>query len=414
MTTVAVLGGGVGGLTAAHELADRGFDVTVLEWRDAFGGKARSIDVPGSATAGRKPLPGEHGFRFFPGFYRHIPDTMSRIPNGDRTVFDHLVPSTRILLAQADGRPEIVGIAERPSALNDIAVAIEFLRDLATDVHVPPDEFAGFVTNLLTLLCACDERRYEQFDLQSWWDFTGAEHKSDAFKKFLATGMTRTLVAARAEEMSARTGGLILCQLIFDLVRADGRLSRVLDGPTSERWIDPWVSHLTGHGVLLRTDCEIAGIDCDGNRITGVTITTSGNTERIVADHYVCALPKERLELLLSPQLRAAEPRLDAVPRLKTRWMNGLMFYLKRDVPMQHGHSLFIDSEWALTAISQAQFWRPAGIDLTDRGDGQVEGILSVDISDWEKPGSNRQGRDGVFGGRDPSRGVASAHRRDR
>ena len=78
MTTVAVLGGGVGGLTAAHELADRGFDVTVLEWRDAFGGKARSMDVPGSATAGRKPLPGEHGFRFFPGFYRHIPDTMSR------------------------------------------------------------------------------------------------------------------------------------------------------------------------------------------------------------------------------------------------------------------------------------------------------------------------------------------------
>ena len=126
MTTVAVLGGGVGGLTAAHELADRGFDVTVLEWREAFGGKARSMDVPGSATAGRKPLPGEHGFRFFPGFYRHIPDTMSRIPNGDRTVFDHLVPSTRILLAQAGGRPEIVGIAERPSALNDFAVAIRF------------------------------------------------------------------------------------------------------------------------------------------------------------------------------------------------------------------------------------------------------------------------------------------------
>ena len=80
MTTVAVLGGGVGGLTAAHELADRGFDVTVLEWREAFGGKARSMDVPGSATGGRKPLPGEHGFRFFPGFYRHIPDTMSPHP----------------------------------------------------------------------------------------------------------------------------------------------------------------------------------------------------------------------------------------------------------------------------------------------------------------------------------------------
>lgn len=394
MTTVAVLGGGVGGLTAAHELAERGFDVTVLEWRREWGGKARSMPVPNSATGNRAALPAEHGFRFFPGFYRHVPDTMARIRNGPRTVADHLVPSTRILLAQDNGRREIVGVAERPSALGDFAVALRFLKDIATDVQVPPDEFAEFTRCLLILLCACDERRYEEFDGQSWWEFTGAQHKSDQFRKFLADGLTRTLVAARATEMSARTGGLILCQLAFDLVRAEGRVSRVLDGPTSDRWIHPWVAHLTSLGVTMRIDSEIAGIDCDGHRITGVTVThTGGATERIVADHYVSALPVERLRLLLSAPLRAAEPRLDALFRLKTEWMNGLMFYLKRDVPLQHGHALFIDSEWALTAISQAQFWRPAGIDLTQYGDGQVTGILSVDISDWRTPGNNGAGK---------------------
>ncbi|PRC62557.1 polyprenyl synthetase, partial [Mycobacterium sp. ITM-2017-0098] len=70
-TTVAVLGGGVGGLSAAHELTDRGFDVTVYEARGVFGGKARSMPVPGSGTGGLQDLPAEHGFRFFPGFYRH-------------------------------------------------------------------------------------------------------------------------------------------------------------------------------------------------------------------------------------------------------------------------------------------------------------------------------------------------------
>src|ERR687897_2180542 len=99
--TVAVLGGGVAGLSAAHELAERGFEVAVYESRELFGGKARSFGVPGSGTGGRADLPAEHGFRFFPGFYRHLPDTMRRIPlPGDRTVADRLTGATRILIAQ--------------------------------------------------------------------------------------------------------------------------------------------------------------------------------------------------------------------------------------------------------------------------------------------------------------------------
>ncbi|MEO8177553.1 MAG: hypothetical protein ABI895_01860, partial [Deltaproteobacteria bacterium] len=46
-----------------------------------------------------------------------------------------------------------------------------------------------------------------------------------------------------------------------------------------------------------------------------------------------------------------------------------------------------LDSPWALTSISQAQFW--PGYDLNDYGDGQVRGIISVDISNWETPGLN-------------------------
>src|SRR5215212_7905766 len=114
---VAVLGGGVAGLTAAHELAERGFEVTVYEARDALGGKARSMPVPGSGTNGRPDLPAEHGFRFFPGFYRHLPDTMGRIPHAPGSVADRLVPATRILLARAGGRDELVAAAHAPASL---------------------------------------------------------------------------------------------------------------------------------------------------------------------------------------------------------------------------------------------------------------------------------------------------------
>src|SRR4051794_3547990 len=114
--TVAVLGGGMAGLSAAHELADRGFSVTVYESRDRPGGKARSLPVPGSGTGGRADLPAEHGFRFFPGFYRHVPDTMSRIPyrGNARGVLDNLVPATRVMLSQSGGRNELVTAAQLP------------------------------------------------------------------------------------------------------------------------------------------------------------------------------------------------------------------------------------------------------------------------------------------------------------
>jgi uncharacterized protein with NAD-binding domain and iron-sulfur cluster len=381
MPTVAVLGGGVAGLSAAHELSERGFDVAVYEQRDAPGGKARSMPVPGSGTGGRADLPGEHGFRFFPGFYRHLPDTMGRIPFEGRTVRDHLVGATRILFAQAGGPNEIIAPAHLPESAGDVAVLVRFLREAAAQVGVPPHEYALLVERLLTLLTSCDERRYEQWELRSWWEFTGAERRSPAFQRFLADGLTRTLVAARGREMSARTGGMVLVQLLQDLTRAGGRADRVLDAPTSEVWIDPWVAHLRARGVEVNLGAPVEALHVQGGRLAGAT----AGGQRIAADHYVAALPVEVMRLLASPALRAAEPRLNGLDRLVTRWMNGVLFYLDRDVPLVNGHAIYIDSEWALTSISQKQFW--PRVDLSRRGDGRVRGILSIDVSEWQRPG---------------------------
>jgi uncharacterized protein with NAD-binding domain and iron-sulfur cluster len=97
-------------------------------------------------------------------------------------------------------------------------------------------------------------------------------------------------VAARARGVSARTGGQILCQLLFDAIRVGGKLDRVLNGPTSEAWIHPWENHLRSLGVTLRNKCRVAGLSCDGRRITGAAVTTSTGTEVVTADFYVAAL----------------------------------------------------------------------------------------------------------------------------
>src|SRR3954452_18323809 len=382
MTRVAILGGGVAGLTAAHELAERGFDVVVLEQRDIPGGKARSLPVPGSAADGRADLPAEHGFRFFPGFYQHIPDTMKRIPAPPGNVFGHLVGADRILLAQAGGRNEILSAAHAPESLDDLAVLSRFLLEVMTGLGMTPADHAWLMDRLLTLVTSCDERRYEQWELESWWVYVKAEQRSEAFKKFLADGLTRTLVAARAREISARTGGLILFQLLMDLARAAPRADGVLDAPTSDAWLTPWAGHLRGAGVELRLGEAVEGIELRNGRVAGITVTGG---RRVIADFYVAALPVEVMRTLLSPELRAADPRLNGLDRLVTRWMNGILFYLREDLALERGHTIYVDSEWALTSISQRQFWR--GVDFSRLGDGTVGGVLSIDISEWQRPG---------------------------
>src|SRR6185312_12515524 len=103
------------GLTAAHELAGRGFDVTVYEFREdernglgsappgtyppvKLGGLAASqystVGTRDGSPAELRPFPGrrgrprlpgravagEHGFRFFPAYYLHTWDLFQRIP----------------------------------------------------------------------------------------------------------------------------------------------------------------------------------------------------------------------------------------------------------------------------------------------------------------------------------------------
>ena len=378
---VAVLGGGVAGLSAAHELAERGYDVTVYEKKDMFGGKARSLSVPNTATAGRKDLPGEHGFRFFPRFYKHLPDTMMRIPfPGNGSVFKNLINATRIEVARA-GKAPLVLTARIPQDPQDWAVA---LHTMFTGIGVPDDEVLFFVDRLLVLLTSCPERRLVEYEKIPWWTFVGAETRSKEYQTLLAEGLTRSLVAMRAEDGSTRTVGYMLLQLLFGLLTTGG-FDRLLTGPTNEVWLNPWLSYLKQRGVTMNASVTVQQIHAGSSGVTSVSIGSNGQTQEVTADYYIAAMPVEIMAGLVTDELKQLAPSLAALNQLPTRWMNGIQFYLSQDVPLDHGHTLYADSPWALTSISQKQFWQQAN--LANYGDGRVAGLLSVDISDWDAVG---------------------------
>ncbi|MGV0740932.1 hydroxysqualene dehydroxylase [Mycolicibacterium sp. XJ870] len=399
--TVAVFGAGVAGLTAAHELAERGFQVTVFE-RKALGGKARSIAVPNS---GANPLPAEHGFRFFPGFYRNVTDTMRRIPFRGNTfgVWQNLTRATSYLhsgLNRADLTiPLPFPLPTLPNPITPKAFTESVASVFQTLFRLPPQEAVYAAQKLAVYVTSCDERKLGQWDNMTWEKFIGADKRSAEYNRYLADGIIRNLAASKSKDASAHSIGLVGEASVWSILLLGNDIDnkgfdRVLNGPTSLQWLDPWVAHLQRLGVTFRVGQALAGFTPNGRHIASATVVDgSGVAQPVVADWYVSAVPCEKLAAVLTPDVIAADPKLANVAALRTEWMNGLMFYLRERVDVTKGHVNYVDSGWGLTSISEEQFWKRS---LTTYGDGSVKDCLSAIISDWTTPGNfnRRSARD--------------------
>ena len=415
---VFVIGGGVAGLTAAHELSERGYTVTIYEARTERGGKVRSWLVP-LTTQPTKKVPAEHGFRFFPGFYRHVTHTMDRIANGTSTVYQSLVGQPQTVMApQRDGvtpdDPLLLSLPPGPAPVAPPNAAATLNLTAADYGHM-----AAALT-LYQVLIVGDETVADQgsvagataprkLDDRSWWNYCGAGAGSNNYRLFFGRGLTRCFVATRAEEMSARTGAGILLQLLFDIAKPDRfenppkvrPADRALNAPTSAAWIKPWTAQLlnppvstvpgtaTPTKVTIKTgtvDAVITTPSGTGRRITSLKVTTSLVQKTIAVgsnDSVVFAVSLDGARALIATdaglQVEPELARLAQPAGVKNGNMNGIQFYLapgSLSGPLIRGHYLLVESSWAITALSQDSGWWKVGAAPTG-------GILSVIISDW-------------------------------
>ncbi|WP_437735358.1 hydroxysqualene dehydroxylase [Sorangium sp. So ce1335] len=392
MTRVRIFGGGIAGLTVAHELACRdGFEVVVHEPRADLGGKARSQFKDG--------LPGEHGFRFFPGWYLHVTDIMRRIPRDTAS-------ATRA--GALGGYPEAQSVASR---LREVRSTLTFRRGRTPDsfLQIPRriGELGEFLQGfewiieglspadrlqalkrvglkLFTFYSTPPWLRAERFDRCSLAEFLGADSMPEKVRESLRT-VPKALVAMDAYEGSAHT---FLNTSLLNMApawRADLPRDRILRGPTSRTWIDPWVRSLRALGVQFEHgDAGHAErVIVDGGRVAGVE-TRSG--ARVEADVFVLALPVGPLQdVARASGLSAHGAEFDALAALdltkQTSEMVGLQLYLDRPLTTQPGHLYFADSQYGMTAISQLEVWDDEFCaPLRARG---VHGLLSIDITEW-------------------------------
>lgn len=109
-------------------------------------------------------------------------------------------------------------------------------------------------------------------------EFVRAGRMSYDYQRILAVGITRNIVATKAENASTRTVGTLLEAFAFNLLGrgADGPLDRILNAPTNEAWIDPWVTCLKSLGVEFRIGWTVRDLTLDAGRIAAVVIEDPG------------------------------------------------------------------------------------------------------------------------------------------
>ncbi|TFV58854.1 FAD-dependent oxidoreductase [Mycobacterium sp. PS03-16] len=484
--TVAILGAGIAGLTAAHELAERGFEVTVYEPHAderaglgdepaqcfppvKLGGLAASqystVGSRDGSEAELRPFPGrrgnprppgravagEHGFRFFPAYYLHIWDLFQRIPiferldrpGGEfrwlptsRTVMDNV----RRVITQGmtvEGKPSLVFPREAPRSPAEFASVVRQLGD----VGVTAGDVAMFVSRLLRFLVTSPLRRATELQQMSAYDFFVGRDRangptrfaySPAFDRYLRE-MPRVLAAFDPQWGDAQTNLTTYLQLQLTMERRDNKADGVLNGPTTEAWLDHWYRHLVALGVRFvrgsaeRLEPAPAHPATPPHRRPRVQVTLADGT-RITPDYTVVAVDAPAAEKITTalraagaggtiagldgfttsvpPEAGPLQPadtrsgarrdpyRMDQMGRVpwdRFQTLAGIQYFFDTEFQLLRGHMYYSGSEWALSSINQHGLWeqRP------NLGrDGHIS-VLSVDIGDFNTPSTVLMDEDG-------------------
>ena len=216
---------------------------------------------------------------------------------------DNLADTTRVQWAWFD-RPSMLLPARFPQTSADIKNGIDtFLATVGGKTGVPLEETLLFGQKLFQVLSSCDERRIEQYERIDWWRFIDAAKRSTAYQQIYGHAFTRSLVAAKADRASAKTVGDIFVQMLLAILQPGETTDRLLNGPTNEVWIDPWVDHLRERGLLYHYDSHVRSLNYRAGRIASATISQGDRVFEATGDDFLLAVPVERAVQLVTPDL---------------------------------------------------------------------------------------------------------------
>ena len=401
---VVIAGAGIAGLTAATLWAEAGLRVTLCEAAAEAGGKAKSLRRPDGQ-------PTEHSLRIYSDHYQTLLSLLSRIPNGEgQTILDNLVNigSVRVTSEGFIGRPDppspltrkprrgplgqaIAAIRRSVGQFGKIAVRSLILFAGLRRRGVRRSEIVRYLFAHLRLLWMCEHRvRAELCDI-SYGKYLRFDRISPQARAFFSA-IPRILAAARPAAEAAAILPMVLKALFHfttspcGLENASLTTAMMMNGPTSERLIDPWLNYLRERGVDIQFNAHIDDLVFTDGRVSSL-ITADGG--RLDCDYAVLALPYLVLRRLVGrSEVRNHLPHLAQSHCIEMESSNGMQCFL-RDLrapcPPQVTPGVvasYLESEWCLIAVVQGEgLWKNVALPEGTKY------VLSVTWSDVEARG---------------------------
>ncbi|MDM3975562.1 NAD(P)-binding protein [Mycobacterium marseillense] len=369
---VAIFGAGPGGLSAALELVERGFEVDLYEKGSFLGGKSRSETVVGSGTGGRKDLPIENGPHAYWGTYQHWNDTLARVPaeGGDGTVLDNLAVAGKEVRHAFDGGRSRIFDRHR----------VEFAKEVLS--RLLTWELPRLICKIVALATSGLARQHGQLEDITLTQYTGPLSRKSF--ELLATLVSQVKVdpdwvsaretARNLHIFSGHFGAKGLGQGAHSLVG-------ITRGPADEAIFAPFGRHLEKLGVRIHLRNELVALTSLDGLVTGAQVRdASCVARRVTADWYILAVPQDVAPKVLTPQLVKADPLLGRLDRLGEQWLGAANVFLKGPrLP-----NAFCLGPWQLVAVD----YSAAVPDFGEQyGDGNAKQWMSIDLQTWDCPG---------------------------
>jgi isorenieratene synthase len=289
-----VVGGGLAGLSAALELVEAGYQVTVREAAPELGGRLATRDLdPGLGRTFRV----EHGLHMWFDNYWVFKDIRARLG------LNQFRPYEAVNFVFRDYAPERLESKPRVFPLN-------LMRLVSESPNLQWEDILGSIGIFQDVLAFRMDGLYDRLDDESFFDWMDRLKVAKRFKDvFLQPAAHVTL--NRQYDLSAAE--MVLYQHIYFISQpfAFDREITTVDHATGV--IDPWVAYLRAKGATVQTSAPVPGLRFAGDRITGVV----GESETY--DWVVLAADVNATKAILAGSIAADDAGAAGLAAMRTR-----------------------------------------------------------------------------------------------